>query len=229
VIEFPVALVRLALALACGAVIGIEREWRQKHAGLKTMSLVTLGAAAFSLMSDTFGPENHNPGQIAAAVVGGIGFIGAGVIMHRGITVQGVTTAATLWASASVGVAAGLGQYPIATTLTAAIIVVQFTMRSFEVSLHRGLRRDTTTRFEVRVDCDSDVLHAVYEEMQRFAETAGVTALRRGTHRYPEHMSVRIVYRSTTREIDIASIEETLAVMQNVRRVESRHLGQEDD
>lgn len=228
-IDFPVALMRLALALACGAVIGIEREWRQKHAGLKTMSLVALGAAAFSLMSDTFGPDNHNPGQIAAAVVGGIGFIGAGVIMHRGITVQGVTTAATLWASASVGVAAGLGQYPIAVTLTAAITFVQFLMRGFEVRLHRGIRRDITTRFEVRVDCDADVLHAVYDAMQRFADTAGVTALRRGTHRYPEHMTVRIVYRAATREIDLTSIEETLATMHGVRRVESRHLGQEDD
>lgn len=228
-IDFPVALMRLALALGCGAVIGIEREWRQKHAGLKTMSLVALGAAAFSLMSDTFGPENHNPGQIAAAVVGGIGFIGAGVIMHRGITVQGVTTAATLWAAASVGVAAGLGQYPIAVTLTAAITLVQFLMRGFEVRLHRGIRRDTATRFEVRVDCDADALPAVYEAMQQFAETACLRTLRRGTHRYPEYLSVRIVYRTSSRDVDFATLEEKLVVMAGVRRVESRHLGHEED
>ncbi|HEX6160937.1 MAG TPA: MgtC/SapB family protein [Thermoanaerobaculia bacterium] len=228
-IEYPVALMRLALALGCGAVIGIEREWRQKHAGLKTMSLVALGAAAFSLMSDTFGPDNHNPGQIAAAVVGGIGFIGAGVIMHRGLSVQGVTTAATLWSAASVGVAAGLGQYPIAVTLTAAITFVQFLMRGFEMRLHRGLRRDTTTRFEVRIDCDAEGLHRVYEELQRFAETNGVTPLRRGTQRYPEHLSVRMVYRATMKELDLASLEERLASTEGVRRVETRHLGQEDD
>lgn len=228
-IDFPVALIRLALALGCGAVIGIEREWRQKHAGLKTMSLVALGAAAFALMSDTFGPENHNPGQIAAAVVGGIGFIGAGVIMHRGLTVQGVTTAATLWAAASVGVAAGLGQYPIAITLTTAITLVQFLMRGFEIRLHRGIRRDTTTRFEVRVDCDPDSLPFIYETMQAFAETEHLTALRRGTHRYPEYMSVRIIYRATAPDIDLAALEEKVALTKGVRRVETRHLGHEED
>src|SRR5688572_31864139 len=128
-------ILRTALAIAFGAIIGVEREWRQKHAGLKTMTLVALGAAGFAMMSDTFGPENHNPGQIAAAVVGGIGFIGAGVIMHRGLTVQGVTTAATLWANASVGVAAGLGQYTLATVLTGSILVVQIVMRRVENSI----------------------------------------------------------------------------------------------
>ena len=117
----------LTVAFVFGAVIGIEREWRQKQAGLKTMTLVSLGAAAFAMMSDTFGPNNHNPGQIAAAVVGGIGFIGAGVIMHRGATVEGVTTAATLWVSAAVGVAAGLGHYVLATALTVAVSIVQVT------------------------------------------------------------------------------------------------------
>jgi len=112
VIELSTAVIRLGLALAFGAVIGVEREWRLKQAGLKTMSLVAMGAAAFGMMTDTFGDDNHNPGQIAAAVVGGIGFLGAGVIMRRGVTVQGLTTAATLWASASVGVASGLGQVP---------------------------------------------------------------------------------------------------------------------
>ena len=124
----PVTIVvRIALALAFGAVIGIEPELRQKHAGLKTMTLVSIGAAGFAMMSDTFGASNHNPGQMAAAVVGGIGFIGAGVIMHRGFTVQGVTTAATLWADASVGVAAGFGYLALATVLTAAVTIVQVT------------------------------------------------------------------------------------------------------
>ena len=124
-IEPETIIIRIGVALAFGAVIGIEREWRQKQAGLKTMTLVSVGAAGFAMMSDTFGPDNHNPAQIAAAVVGGIGFIGAGVILHRGEMVEGVTTAATLWASASVGLAAGLGHYVLATALTAAVAIVQ--------------------------------------------------------------------------------------------------------
>lgn len=116
---------RIVLALACGAMIGVEREWRQKYAGLKTMTLVSIGAAGFAMMSNTFGPLNHNPAQMAASVAGGIGFIGAGVILNRGGTVEGVTTAATLWASASVGVASGFGYYALATALTGAVLVVQ--------------------------------------------------------------------------------------------------------
>jgi putative Mg2+ transporter-C (MgtC) family protein len=153
VIELQTVALRLALALAFGSVIGVEREWRQKNAGLKTMALVALGASAFAMMSDTFGADNHNPGMLAAAVVGGIGFIGAGVIMHRGFTVQGVTTAATLWANASVGVASGLGQYPLAFVLTAGIVAVQLTMRRFEKQILRKRQAAVPRRIELRVEC----------------------------------------------------------------------------
>ena len=123
-----VVLLRLALAFLLGAVAGIEREWRHKVAGIKTNALVAIGAAAFALMSDTFGPGNHNPAQLAAAVVTGIGFIGAGVIIHRGATVQGVTTAATLWANASMGVAFGLGYFVIGFAVVGGVIIVEFVM-----------------------------------------------------------------------------------------------------
>jgi len=119
---------RIALAFVFGAIAGIEREWRHKVAGIKTNALVAIGAAAFALMSDTFGPGNHNPAQLAAAVVTGIGFIGAGVIIHRGATVQGVTTAAKLWANASMGVAFGLGYFVVGVAVFACVIVVEFVL-----------------------------------------------------------------------------------------------------
>ena len=121
-----IVLLRIALAFVLGALAGIEREWRHKVAGIKTNALVALGAAAFALMSDTFGPGNHNPAQLAAAVVTGIGFIGAGVIIHRGATVQGVTTAATLWANASMGVAFGLGYFAVGFAVFGGVIIVEF-------------------------------------------------------------------------------------------------------
>ena len=136
-----IVVLRIGLALVFGAVIGIDRERRQKTAGLKTMTLVSIGAAGFAMMSNAFGPTNHNPGQIAAAVVGGIGFIGAGVILRRGEMVEGVTTAATLWASASVGLASGLGNYTIATVLTVAIVLVQVVFPLFE-NVIRPARRN---------------------------------------------------------------------------------------
>src|SRR5438270_9112624 len=126
VIDPQIVILRIALALVFGAIIGVEREWRHKAAGIKTNTLVALGSAAFSIMSNTFGPNNHNPAQLAAAVISGIGFIGAGVIIHRGPNVQGVTTAATLWAGASMGVAFGLGYLVVGATIFAGVIIVQF-------------------------------------------------------------------------------------------------------
>lgn len=227
-IDWDVALARLALALACGAVIGVEREWRQKHAGLKTMSLVALGAAGFSMMSNTFGPANHNPGQIAAAVVGGIGFIGAGVIMHRGATVQGVTTAATLWAAASTGVAAGLGHYPLALLLTATILVLQITMRQAEVALHRVTRRRAPGHFEVLVECETETLHAVNQAVERFVSETNVRSLRRAVKRSAEQVVARAVF-SSLLPVDVTALEEQLVAMDGVHRVELRHLGVEEE
>jgi uncharacterized membrane protein YhiD involved in acid resistance len=225
VIPLATAAIRLALALAFGASIGVERELRQKHAGLKTMALVALGAAAFAMMSDTFGPANHNPGQIAAAVVGGIGFIGAGVIMHRGATVQGVTTAATLWAAASVGVAVGLGQYPLAAVLTAGILIVQFIMRRFELQIVHSWRRAAPGRFELRVDCEGEALPAVQATLARHTELA---PLRRSVQRGAEHLTFRAVMRMPT-AVDLTPIEEELVNLQGVRKVELRHLGIDEE
>ena len=222
-IDASTVIARLLLALAFGAVIGVEREWRQKQAGLKTMSLVALGAAAFALMSDTFGPSNHNPGQLAAAVVGGIGFIGAGVIMHRGLTVQGLTTAATLWADASVGVAAGLGQIPLAIGLGVGIVGIQIVGRGIEQQIRRLRRKEAPGRFELRVESDEAALPEISEAWQPYGP-----ALRRSVQRSLERVIVRVVMRATE-SVDLSALEEKLVAIEGVRRVDVRHLGLEDE
>jgi uncharacterized membrane protein YhiD involved in acid resistance len=223
VIDAPTVVIRLSIALAFGAVIGVEREWRQKQAGLKTMSLVSLGAAAFALMSNTFGPLNHNPGQIAAAVVGGIGFLGAGVIMHRGLTVQGLTTAATLWADASVGVAAGLGQIPLAIGLGLGIVGIQVVGRGIEQRIRRIRRREAPGRFELRVETDEGALHDIGDAWAPFGPP-----LRRSVQRSLERVVVRVVLRAEE-SIDLGPLEERLVRIEGVRRVDVRHLGIEDE
>jgi uncharacterized membrane protein YhiD involved in acid resistance len=225
VIALPIVVIRLSLALAFGALIGVERELRQKQAGLKTMALAALGAAAFAMMSDTFGPSNHNPGQIAAAVVGGIGFIGAGVIMHRGFTVQGVTTAATLWADASVGVAVGLGQYPLAAVLTVGILVVQFVMRHFEITILRARQVAAPGRFELRVECDGETLPLLNAVLAAHPE---LVPLRRSVQRGAEHLNFRAVLRTPT-AADLTKVEEQLVKVEGVRKVEMRHLGIDEE
>ena len=120
--------VRTLLALVLGAVIGVERQWHHKSAGIRTHALLALGAAGFALISHLVFLRNPeiNPTQIAAGVVTGIGFICGGVIMHRGASVQGLNTAASLWTTAGVGLAIGAGFYPLAYVMLAAVLTVQF-------------------------------------------------------------------------------------------------------
>ncbi len=100
---------RLGAAALLGGLIGFERQWRQRLAGLRTNMLVALGAAGFVVFSMVFSGDD-SPTRIAAQIVSGIGFLGAGVIMREGVNVRGLNTAATLWCSAMVGTFAGGGQ-----------------------------------------------------------------------------------------------------------------------
>lgn len=101
---------RIALAAFLGAVIGLEREYRGYPAGVRTMALVCMGSALFADMSRLYGGND----RIAAQIVTGIGFLGAGLIFREGYSVRGVTTAATIWAAAAVGIAVGIEAYIVA-------------------------------------------------------------------------------------------------------------------
>jgi putative Mg2+ transporter-C (MgtC) family protein len=117
----------LLAAMLLGALIGAERQWRQRMAGLRTNALVATGAAVFILSSISTSPDS--PGRIAAQVVSGIGFLGAGVIMREGMNVRGLNTAATLWCSAAIGVLCGLGQFWQAAAATLIILCANILLR----------------------------------------------------------------------------------------------------
>lgn len=127
-IALAAAAINLGAAVALGAVIGSERQLRQRMAGLRTNALVSLGAASFVTFSATFDAE-VSPTRVAAQIVSGIGFLGAGIIFRDGFTVSGLNTAATLWCSASVGMLAGHGQLPMATLVTAFVVFINFGLR----------------------------------------------------------------------------------------------------
>lgn len=118
---------RLALSLALGAVIGFEREYHRRAAGFRTHSLVAMGAALFTVVS-AYAFEDADPARIAAQIVSGIGFIGAGTILHHRGSVRGLTTAASLWAVAAVGMAAGAGLYVLALVGSALVLVALWLM-----------------------------------------------------------------------------------------------------
>ncbi len=119
-----VMVLRLLLAAALGAIIGYQRERAKKPAGFRTHTLICVGAALFTIAS-IYGFNGASPAQVAAGIVAGIGFLGAGAIFlrQRGM-VEGLTTAATIWAVAAIGLAAGAGLYIIATTTTAIVLII---------------------------------------------------------------------------------------------------------
>ncbi|NAZ35208.1 MgtC/SapB family protein [Rubellimicrobium sp. CFH 75288] len=130
------AALHLVAALVFGALIGAERQWRQRLAGLRTNTLVALGAASFVVFSAAF-PDEVSPTRVAAQVVSGIGFLGAGIIFREGLNVRGLNTAATLWCSAAVGVMAGAGAIALAALVTALVIFVNLALRPLVIRLNR--------------------------------------------------------------------------------------------
>jgi len=131
-------LLRVGLAAVLGGAIGFERELREREAGLRTHMLVSVGAALFTLVSAyawtdwRFSTENglvFDPTRIAALVVTGIGFLGAGAIIRQGLSVRGLTTAATLWVVAAIGMASGAGYYTAAAITTVLVLVSLWPLR----------------------------------------------------------------------------------------------------
>lgn len=124
------ALIDIAIALGLCGVIGVEREWRQKSAGIRTHTLVGVGAALFMIVSkygffDVIGPGvDVDPSRVAAQIVSGIGFIGGGVIFVRRDLVRGLTTAATVWLAAAVGMASGASLHVVAAGVTVMYLVI---------------------------------------------------------------------------------------------------------
>jgi putative Mg2+ transporter-C (MgtC) family protein len=140
----------LAVATIMGACIGFERQWRQRMAGLRTNTLVAIGAASFVVFEGLF-PNDGSPTRVAAQVVSGIGFLGAGIIFREGLQVSGLNTAATLWCSAAVGLLAGSGHPQHAALATAFVVLVNLTLRPLVRIINRQPISQTETDFHYRV------------------------------------------------------------------------------
>jgi putative Mg2+ transporter-C (MgtC) family protein len=136
-------LVRLLLAAVLGGAIGAERELNDQPAGLRTHMLLTIGACLFTLISAYGFGRGTDPSRLAAQVVTGIGFLGGGAIVRHGLTVKGVTTAASIWATASVGVAIGAGSYVLGIGGAVLVVGTLFGLRRADEVLQRwGVSRE---------------------------------------------------------------------------------------
>jgi putative Mg2+ transporter-C (MgtC) family protein len=149
-------LLNIGTALLLGAVIGLERQWRQHLAGLRTNTLVALGAALFVSLSSMVEHETSRT-RIASYVVSGLGFLGGGVILREGFNVRGLNTAATLWCAGAVGVLAGFGFRLKAALGAAAVLLVHLALRPVVRLIDRAtqLSAQGETYYRIRVTCST--------------------------------------------------------------------------
>ena len=166
-------ILRIVSAVILGFAVGLEREMTNKYAGLRTNILVCLGACIFTLISiygfpmvsvtgDEFG--TRDTARVAAQVVTGIGFIGGGTVLRHGATVFGLTTAATLWMSASIGMACGAGLYGIAVMSTVIAILVLVSVRFFEKNILVSSTKNQR-RLKVNIACVNEKSNEISDYM----------------------------------------------------------------
>lgn len=157
---------KLVLALVLGGMIGAEREYRDKAAGFRTLIFISVGAALFTIISAKMG-EGTNETRIAAQIVSGVGFLGAGVIMRDTGHIIGLTTAAMIWLAAAIGMGAGSGQYILSVVTTALSLIVLFVFPTFERWIDR--MRDFRT-YEVVCAIEP----GRYEELNTLFDASGL-------------------------------------------------------
>ena len=156
---------RLLLAAALGGAIGIDREWHHKPSGVRTNLLICFGAALFTFLSPIIAGEGStNKGQIASNIVQGIGFLGAGLILHNRDRVSGLTSAATVWAVTSIGMACGAGLYVPALYSTAVVLVVLEFVGILET---KGNLKSYTVNYEARGEHAAGMTLAILKAMDR--------------------------------------------------------------
>jgi putative Mg2+ transporter-C (MgtC) family protein len=150
--------IRIATAAGLGAAIGLERQWRLRTAGIRTNALVAVGSALFVVVGAvSLDGANADPTRVAAQVVSGIGFLGAGVILRDGFKIRGLTTAATLWCAAAIGSLAGAGMEELALLGSAAILATNTLMRPLSRWINRRTREEDT-----RASTEDESLSADY-------------------------------------------------------------------
>jgi putative Mg2+ transporter-C (MgtC) family protein len=165
---------RLLMACAMGAAVGLEREWRHKDSGLRTNILICMGSALFTIMSVVIAGDNSpNRGQIASNIVQGIGFLGAGLILHTKNRVLGLTSAATVWVVAAIGITCGAGLYIVAALSTLLVLIALQFIGILEGRL--GWKRYPKV-YEVRADIGSMLPESIVGEDRAQALAQQVTA-----------------------------------------------------
>jgi putative Mg2+ transporter-C (MgtC) family protein len=198
------AAARMVIAAILGAAIGIEREIHEHPAGMRTHLLVSLGSAAFTVVGavgfgGSAGATTVDPSRVAAQIVTGIGFLGAGAILKYGTSVRGLTTAASLWTTAAVGMAAGAGEWFLALVATAIVLISLWPLRAVTRRIRPTGSRAIRVRLEAgRLEALGDISRLLAE---RRVDLAGVNSQRLGKGRYEVELELRLP--TSARDADI--------------------------
>ncbi|HAE85577.1 MAG TPA: methyltransferase [Anaerolineaceae bacterium] len=161
-------ILRLAVSVLLGAAVGYERERDKQPAGLRTHMILVLGACLAMILSINIGAEHgSDPARLAAQVIAGIGFLGAGAILRMGFNVKGLTTAATLWTMAVVGMAVGYGYYLISVVATALMLIILVVVNIIE---HRYIRTTILRRITIEGRGGPGQIHNIRKVINHLAE-----------------------------------------------------------
>lgn len=148
-LQFIDFLIRYGAAILCGLIIGFERQWINRVAGVQTNVLVSSGACLFILSSYFVGYEGQSASRIAAQIVSGVGFLGAGMIFREGVTTHGINTAATIWCCAAVGVLCGMGLVPHALIVTTILIFANMFFRKLDHHVSNNRKWTDLRKFKI--------------------------------------------------------------------------------
>ena len=170
--------INISLAIVLGGAIGFERQWHQGMAGLRTNTLVAFGSACFITIGTHWGDD-----RVAAQLVSGMGFLGAGVILHEGPTVRGLNTAATLWCAAAAGALAGTALRLEAIYTAAGVMVINLGMQRLQAAINRRVPHpvDVETAYLIEITCDAAAASEVFEKVSLGIAKTGLEV--RGMHR----------------------------------------------
>lgn len=164
--EVKEILTKLIISIVIGIIIGGEREYRNKSAGLRTIILICLGSTLFTMLSSVIGDET-GASRVAANIVTGIGFLGAGAIMREGLTISGLTTASTIWVAAALGMAVGAGEYALAFYSMGLTFVVLTAFGYLQQFFFRVLNR--TIELHLTLDYSNNRIELIEDQMRTLA------------------------------------------------------------
>lgn len=211
---------RLLLAFTLGTVIGLERQWRHKIAGIKTNALVAGGAALFILVSEKMSGDSTGAARIAANIVTGIGFLGAGVMMRNGSNITGINTAATIWCSSAIGSLAGLGYWYESLVGTAFVVLGNIILRPIGDKIDHRLNQIKASGnvYFLKIQCQPHVqkqVKSIIIEAITKSITLHLSAMQTENH----HLVIAEIQSLDQRHTDIEAVVDLLKAYPDIESV----------